>query len=234
MEPFLLNREEQLRKNRLAFSHLQSRFAAAHMGLRLFLAQQVHKTDEWQNPELLKTAASFSFAKGTFGKPKLKNSDHFAFNLSHSGDWAALATVEALNSATQPEVGIDLEMVSMRSVMDLAKRFFSFREWQSLYLCSDSAQRNRLFTKLWTRKEACLKLWGTGIHTSLRSFEVLSVLPTGLTPEPLPFPQCLHLQSAEVIEDMYLSLALSFIPSSISFTLQNWIDTPTTFNFALD
>ncbi len=231
MESYLLNHEEQQRKAKFAFAKLGNRFAAAHIGLRLLLAQQLHNTSHWQDTELLETAAGFSFDKGPFGKPKLKSHNLLAFNLSHSGDWAALATVASTDHLEFTEVGLDLEAVAERSVLALAKRFFSAEEWQSLYLCQESTQRNKLFTKLWTRKEACLKLWGTGMHTSLSSFEVLSDLPKNLTSNPLPSPQCLYLQSAEVIEGIYLSLALNFVPDSVSVTIINWTDLPTTFYF---
>lgn len=231
MESYLLNHEEQQRKAKFAFAKLGDRFATAHMGLRLLLAQQLHKTSHWQDTKLLETAASFSFDKGPFGKPKLKDNDLLAFNLSHSGDWAALATVAQTNGFQFSEVGIDLEAVADRPVLALAKRFFSGEEWRNICLCQDSTEQNKLFTKLWTRKEACLKLWGTGMHTSLSSFEVMSNLPKNLTSKPLPSPQCLYLQSAEVMEGTYLSLALNFVPDSVSVTIINWTDFPSTFYF---
>jgi len=231
MEPYILSSEEQQRKSKFAFTHLGERFAAAHMGLRLLLARQLDNTTHWRDGELLKIAASFSFEKGHFGKPKLKSNHSLVFNLSHSGDWAALAVVNQANCFEPQEVGVDLEAIAKRSALALAKRFFSAKEWQKLYLCTDSAQQNQLFTKLWTRKEACLKLWGTGMHTSLSSFEVLSNLPKNLASKPLPCPQCLYLQSAEVIKGMYLSLALSFVPDSVDVTLIDWTNHPTTFYF---
>lgn len=231
MESHILSSEEQQRKSKFAFTHLGERFAAAHMGLRLFLAQQLHEAAHWQDAELLEAAANFSFEKGHFGKPKLKSSNQLAFNLSHSGDWAALAIASQTDHFEPLEVGIDLEAIAKRSALALAKRFFSTEEWQSLYTYPDPAQQNQFFTKLWTRKEACLKLWGTGMHTSLSSFEVLSDLPKNLTAKPLPCPQCLYLQSAEVIKGMYLSLALNFVPDSVNVTLMDWNNYPTTFYF---
>ncbi len=231
MGSYILSSEEQQRKKKFAFAHLSERFAAAHTGLRLFLAKQLHETAHWQDAELLETAANFSFEKGHFGKPKLKGSNRLAFNLSHSGDWAALAVVSTTDCLEPQEVGVDLEAIAKRSALALAKRFFSTEEWQSLCSYPDPTQQNQLFTKLWTRKEACLKLWGTGMHTSLSSFEVLSDLPKNLTAKPLPCPQCLYLQSAEVMKDRYLSLALSFVPDSVNITLINWTSHPTTFHF---
>lgn len=232
MGPFLLSPGERERRDRFSLPHLGNRFAAAHIGLRLLLAQQLQPKAYWQDSILLKTAASLAFDKGPFGKPKLKGPLPLAFNLSHSGDWAALAIVDKDDPTKEPlEVGLDLETVAQRSALALAKRFFSPEEWQSLSLCPDYAQQNRLFTKLWTRKEACLKLWGTGMSTSLSSFEVLSKLPQNLTAQPLPLPQCLYLRTTEVFKDMYLSLALNFLPDSVNINLINWTNHPTTFTF---
>ena len=227
MKLSVLSSEEQQREAHFAFTHLRRRFAAAHLGLRLFLAKRLYPQAELQSAELLKTAANFKFELGSFGKPKLK-CNSLAFNLSHSEDWAALALVKNEGFSLQPELGVDLEKISQRNALALAKRFFSQNEWQSLAIHSDLQERNQIFTRLWTRKEACLKLWGTGMHTPLNSFEVSSPLPIGLTSSSLPTPQCLYLQSTEVIENMYLSLALNFAPNLVKITLINWLDPPKT------
>lgn len=226
----MLSCEERRRENRLAFAHLRRRFAAAHLGLRLFLAKQFRQETTLYSDELLKAAASLNFELGPFGKPRLKDGS-LAFNLSHSEDWAALALVQNHNFSWQPELGIDLEKISQRNALALAKRFFSQSEWQSLNSYTDPQQQNQIFTKLWTRKEACLKLWGTGMHTPLNSFEVISPLPISSVSSPLPSPQCLYLRSAEFVDNMYLSLALNFVPSLVKITSINWLDPPKVFDF---
>lgn len=90
------------------------------------------------------------------GKPYIRHVP-WHYNLSHSGDYAALAISDV-------PVGIDIQQ--MRPYRDsLVKRFFAAEEaavYESL-VPMDVQGQNTLFYTLWCRKEAYGKLLGTGL-----------------------------------------------------------------------
>ena len=106
----------------------------------------------------LRQILEIAFAYGAQGKPEL--SKRFPrtlfFNLSHSGCWALLA----LSAAA--EVGVDVEFVDPQlDYRPLAAQFFSAAEKLHLQQFSRARQR-RGFYRLWTGKEAFLKMSGCG------------------------------------------------------------------------
>lgn len=82
------------------------------------------------------------------------------FSLSHSGRWAALALDDA-------PVGLDVETVALPKEA-LARRVLTEEERVWLSRAGGAG-----FAFLWTRKEAALKLLGTGVDRSLAGFGVL-------------------------------------------------------------
>ncbi|MEU0602883.1 4'-phosphopantetheinyl transferase superfamily protein [Streptomyces sp. NPDC006393] len=79
-------------------------------------------------------------------------------SLSHSGDWAAVAVVEAAR------VGIDVEVNSLRSPSALhavSRRFHP--EEQAALAGLGTPRRTRDILRLWTLKEAYAKALGTGL-----------------------------------------------------------------------
>lgn len=96
------------------------------------------------------------------GKPYL-NQQPFHFNIAHSGNCIGVVVSES------GPVGLDVEKLRKnRSVIH--DRVFSVREKEFLNL-SNSLDVD--FTKLWTRKEAVVKLLGVGISIGLSQFSVL-------------------------------------------------------------
>jgi 4'-phosphopantetheinyl transferase len=91
---------------------------------------------------------------GIKGKPFLSSFIHF--NLSHSHDLALLAF------SLDGEIGIDLEYLRTRNVARLAKRIMNPEE-QRIFDYLSPAQQLRIFYQFWTKKEAAIKLNGTGI-----------------------------------------------------------------------
>lgn len=91
------------------------------------------------------------------GKPFLPQFPHVHFSLSHAGLLAVCAV------ADHP-VGVDAELP--RCTPELAKRHFAPEELAHLD-SPDALQR------LWTAKEAFLKMLGLGMTVSLNSFTVL-------------------------------------------------------------
>ncbi|MER8100653.1 4'-phosphopantetheinyl transferase superfamily protein [Kitasatospora sp. NPDC094016] len=93
--------------------------------------------------------AGLRFSRGPWGKPAVEDAPGLHFNLSHSGEIALLAL------ASRP-VGVDVELA--RAELDtarLAGRFFPPDERELVAREGPDA-----FTRLWTRKEACVKASG--------------------------------------------------------------------------
>lgn len=106
-------------------------------------------------------AQDLLFARGAHGKPFLSNSSaNIHFNLSHSDNLAVLAV------SAQGEVGVDIESISERDYLKIAKRYFHENELQALHECSVK-EREILFYKFWTLKEAFFKATGGGISSGL-------------------------------------------------------------------
>lgn len=97
------------------------------------------------------------FITGEHGKPRLAGHPDIHFNLSHCRRAVACA-VERL------PVGVDIERTG-RYTPRLAERVLSDDELRAVAAASDP---DLLFTTLWTRKEALMKLLGTGITDDIR------------------------------------------------------------------
>lgn len=85
------------------------------------------------------------------GKPKLKNIK-YEFNLSHSGDYVALAV-------GKNAVGIDIQELERRLDVNIAEKYF--------HPCERGITEKKDFYRLWTRKEAYAKLKGESLVTYL-------------------------------------------------------------------
>ncbi len=116
----------------------------------------------------LKTRAdAIELAYGPQHKPRLREggTDDLHFNVSHSDGLALIAVADL-------PVGIDLE--PRRPVADLtalAEQKFSAEEIAMLRAAS-AHERNELFLRCWTRKEAFTKATGDGISLHLDRFAV--------------------------------------------------------------
>ncbi|MBN8742056.1 MAG: hypothetical protein BGP24_17825 [Lysobacterales bacterium 69-70] len=101
---------------------------------------------------------------GAHGKPALADAS-FAFNLSHSGAAAALAIARGV------ELGVDLETPGrVRPFVALARRYFRPAEAQAVEDAA-AADRETVFLRLWTAKEAVLKALGRGLAFGLDRLE---------------------------------------------------------------
>lgn len=104
---------------------------------------------------------------GPTGKPELALASDCLpchFSLSHSGNCIAIALSEQA-------VGVDLETRCPPSWKSIARRFFSDSEqaWIAQAECPEIA-----FVRLWTMKEAAVKLSAGTLLRGLRDFELLS------------------------------------------------------------
>lgn len=142
----LLSADECTRAARMRFAVDRDRFVAAHIALRLMLAEQsaLH-------------ANALNLAYGQLGKPWLPERAGLHFSLSHSRALALIAV------GGRGPLGVDVECLRpVPDALDLAERHFTARENRALR-SMPSAQRGRAFLTCWTRKEACLKAIGLGL-----------------------------------------------------------------------
>ena len=90
------------------------------------------------------------FAKNEWGKPYLANRDDLHFSLSHSGSWAVCAISDT-------PIGVDIERP--RTTGKIVRLFPNARTQDDIL-------------RLWTAKEAYLKLLGRGLTVPLDSISV--------------------------------------------------------------
>lgn len=100
------------------------------------------------------------FSQNEYGKPYLLNCPDIHFSLSHSGIWAACAV-------SDHPVGVDVELPRCR--LGLAKRYFHPSELDGVEQMNRVEQADHL-NRLWTAKEAFLKMLGCGVTVPLDSF----------------------------------------------------------------
>ena len=97
------------------------------------------------------------FTYGEHGKPMLAEHDEPRFNLSDSESKGLVAVCWGAR------IGVDIEFArEERAFTDIADRFFSPTESAALRALP-SEDRPAAFYRAWTRKEAYLKAWGTGL-----------------------------------------------------------------------
>lgn len=146
---------ERQRAARLKFAGPRRQYLVARYVLRQLLAVWCD-ADPW----------SLSFTIGPHGKPRLERPGAPEFNLSHSGDWVAIAL-----SADRP-VGIDVETIDPKVSRDrLAARYFSPAEQTELAALPDS-ERWAAFYRGWTCKEAWIKATGRGMGFAVERLTV--------------------------------------------------------------
>lgn len=92
------------------------------------------------------------FACTEYGKPYLPDFPDVHFNISHSGDYVVCAV-------SDKTIGADIQRIGEYN-SDIAKRVCNEKELVQIENSLDKASE---FAKLWTQKEAVLKMYGTGI-----------------------------------------------------------------------
>lgn len=132
----------------LAFKHLQGRKESA---LSFHLLQKVLR-------EEFGIAEEIAFEYNEHGKPSLKNHPEVYFNISHCKNAVACAVSEK-------PIGIDVEMLG-RYKESLARYVLNDEEFNAVQA---SENPDLKFTILWTKKEAVLKLVGTGVSNNMKN-----------------------------------------------------------------
>lgn len=100
-----------------------------------------------------------AYRYGENGKPYFRDYP-FYFNLSHSGDYVLCAI-------SAGEIGADIQQRCGKNAEKIAGRFFSKQEAEAIATEQTGEEREKLFYRLWSRKEAYGKLTGKGISDVL-------------------------------------------------------------------
>lgn len=146
-----LAQDERDRAARFARPVHRDRYIVARARLRQILGARIGRDPR-----------DIAFRYGANGKPSIDGGPEF--NLSHSGDLAALAI------SGDGAVGLDIER--QRTIEDaVARRHFSPAEYAELSRLP-SADWLGGFYRCWTRKEAVIKACGLGLSMPLDSFDV--------------------------------------------------------------
>lgn len=162
----LLSDEEKERSERFKFYKHRKLFIASHGFLHATLCRYIG------TPE---NGIQFSYAK--YGKPSIidnQNNENIQFNMSHSANLAILAVCK------NHQLGIDIEFAERKTDWQgIIKRFYTDNEQEKLLSLPEDIQKETFF-KIWTRKEAHMKITAQGLHLSPDKFEV-SVPPQEAT-----------------------------------------------------
>lgn len=156
-DPAILSAEERARADLFVYPRDAVAYRTAHVWLRQILGGYVG-----EDP------ATLDFVMEGNGKPALPGGP--AFNLSHSGGWAALAVTPTAR------VGVDIEAHRVVEP-EVAERFFSQAERHDLASLAGDQWRDAFF-HCWTRKEAFVKAVGAGLSLPLDSFDVTILTDT--------------------------------------------------------
>ena len=149
----LLSPDECARADRFVYDRHRRRYTVAQAHLRRVLAQLTGTRPE-----------KIVFRFGEHGKPFLPTGP--SFNQSHSGERIMIGV------AAGGRLGVDIEeMREVRYMLAIADKNFGADEAALLH-AAPNHERQQLFFRLWTRKEAFLKAVGVGLTHPLRTFSV--------------------------------------------------------------
>ncbi len=142
--------ERQKKADRLKQESSKKLTIAAGMLARIGIAQKLNIAPK-----------NISIQNHESGKPYAEGLD-IHFSLSHSGNLAVCAVCDK-------PVGIDVEL-QKEANFSVAKRCFTKAEQE--YVFSAKAKSQQRFFEIWTKKEAYVKMLGTGLQ-DFRKFNVI-------------------------------------------------------------
>lgn len=143
-----LSADECVRADRFIKPLHQLKYIAARYGLRRILAGYL---------DCLPASIVFDYSQ--LGKPSLskEHRSDINFNLSHSGNWAVLAV------SCGPDIGVDVEEIVIKENLQQLGNFAFDEAEKRLFIDFSPVRRQRGFYRLWTAKEARLKMLGIGL-----------------------------------------------------------------------
>ena len=169
----LLSFDELERAKQYKSDPHRQQFSATRIALRQLLGRELHC-----HPKKIQ----FDYTQ--WGRPVVKQpATRLHFNISHSD------TISLIVFAYDSPVGIDIER--QRQEIDpirIANTIFCLREVKRLQQ-SRGAERLALFYRIWTIKEAVLKMLGTGFSLNSREFCIDDALASGNHILTLPYQQ---------------------------------------------
>jgi len=116
-------------------------------------------------PREVQISRTCAHCGGAHGRPRYVGST-IDYSVSHTTGWVILAAVEG------GLVGVDVESTrTVRSIDDLARTVLTSSEVARLALVP-SDERTDAFLRLWTRKEATVKLTGHGLAAPMTRIDV--------------------------------------------------------------
>lgn len=149
----ILSADEKKRGERFKITASRNVFVQARAAMRQILARYLNTKPE-----------DLTFSSGKHGKLFLEQKP-LQFNLSHSGDIALLAVTRDI------DVGVDIERIDPTRAGDaIVRRYFSTRERDAFAVVDED--RTSAFFRIWTRKEAVIKMLGEGLACPLDSFDI--------------------------------------------------------------
>jgi 4'-phosphopantetheinyl transferase len=136
-----------------------------------FIQKKIEAFRQWQDAErslignilLIKGLKSLHYAGYSLAQLKFTEynkpyfDDKINFNITHSGQYIVCAISDCC------KVGIDVEEVNKIPLVDFTE-FFYDEEWQAVL---NSPDQLHAFYTLWTKKEAFLKVIGSGLNVPL-------------------------------------------------------------------
>lgn len=203
----LLTKEKLEKWSRIKDPSTARRFLASDLLARAMICDRLG----WNNQ-------CIQFGYNDYGKPFLKESGDFHFNISHAGDWVVMAM-------SQFEVGVDIENIVPLDI-EIARRFFSSYEYQQLKKIPPALQLDHFF-QIWTLKESYSKMIGSGLALDMTSFSIVLgteseapyLSPVGLSP--------IFFKQYDFIRDYKLSVCSrdsSFSPNIIQIAEDTLLD----------
>lgn len=109
--------------------------------------------------EFSPTDQKLTIVRDRFGKPSFECGG-VAFSIAHAGDLSVAAV-------SRDDIGVDIERIDTSRDMDrIAGRFFSDGEKKQLSIAEN---KTREFYRIWTAKEAMMKLGGEGMISIMSS-----------------------------------------------------------------
>jgi 4'-phosphopantetheinyl transferase len=161
-----LSDDEIGRAGRFHFERDRKRFAETRIALRKILSVYI---------PLKAHEIEFNYQQN--GKPEISESQNcncIRFNVSHSGNFAIIGVT------LKRGIGVDIERYRKMEFLEIARRYFSEREYGELQaIPAQDLQRH--FFSCWTRKEALLKGLGVGIAHLLDQVSVTATGPAEIT-----------------------------------------------------
>jgi 4'-phosphopantetheinyl transferase len=153
-----LDADERARGGRMRQPGDRDRFHAARILLRHALS---HMVDGEVAP------SDWRFREGANRKPVMQEGlPPVHFNISHAGDFVAVALSEAA------PVGVDVEPLARDARLTIVDDVLAESE-RTMLAALDETARWEAFARIWTLKEACAKAAGTGVDTDFAVLEVL-------------------------------------------------------------